>query len=53
MGEKPGAEADDIVIIEVMAGEFDRAWWQDFRASLERRFDQDTVIIRVSRIETI
>jgi hypothetical protein len=37
---------DDIVIFEVMTDELDRAWWSDFRKDLERRFRQDSVIIR-------
>ncbi len=37
---------DDIVIFEVMTDELDRAWWGDFRKDLERRFRQDSVIIR-------
>ena len=37
---------DDIVIFEVMTGELDRAWWSGFRKELERRFRQDSVIVR-------
>jgi hypothetical protein len=37
---------DDIVIFEVMTDQLDRAWWSDFRKDLERRFRQDSVIIR-------
>ena len=37
---------DDIVIFEVMTDELDRSWWSDFRKDLERRFRQDSVIIR-------
>ncbi|HUP40509.1 MAG TPA: hypothetical protein VM115_10350, partial [Vicinamibacterales bacterium] len=37
---------DDIVIFEVMTGELDRAWWTAFRKDLERRFRQETVIVR-------
>jgi hypothetical protein len=37
---------DDIVIFEVMTDDLDRVWWADFRKDLERRFRQDTVIIR-------
>jgi hypothetical protein len=37
---------DDIVIFEVMTGELDRAWWSGFRKELERRFRQESVIVR-------
>ena len=37
---------DDIVIFEVMTGELDRVWWGSFRKDLERRFRQDSVIVR-------
>ena len=37
---------DDIVIFEVMTEELDREWWTRFRKDLERRFRQDSVIVR-------
>jgi hypothetical protein len=37
---------DDIVIFEVMVEEIDLPDWRRRRAELERRFRQDTVIIR-------
>ena len=37
---------DDIVIFEVMTEELDRSWWSGFRRDLERRFRQDTIIVR-------
>lgn len=44
---------DDIVVFEVMTGEVDRAWWSDYRKTLEKRFDQNEVLIRATRIERI
>ena len=41
-----GTTRDDIVIFEVMTGELDRVWWSAFRKDLERRFRQETVIVR-------
>ena len=42
-----GATArDDIVIFEVMTDELDRTWWGIFRKDLERRFRQESVIVR-------
>jgi hypothetical protein len=37
---------DDIVIFEVMSEALDREWWTGFRKDLERRFRQDSVIVR-------
>jgi len=37
---------DDIVIFEVMTDTLDRAWWTQFRQVLERRFRQDSLIVR-------
>ena len=37
---------DDIVIFEVMSEDLDRDWWTTFRKDLERRFRQESVIVR-------
>jgi crotonobetainyl-CoA:carnitine CoA-transferase CaiB-like acyl-CoA transferase len=39
-------QRDDIVIFEVMTETLDRAWWTTFRHHLEKRFRQDTLIVR-------
>jgi hypothetical protein len=44
---------DDIVILEVMADDLDRAWWSAYRAKLEGRLRQDVVVIRASAVEVI
>ena len=41
-----GTTRDDIVIFEVMTEALDRAWWSGFRKDLERRFRQESVIVR-------
>ena len=46
-------ERDSIVILEVMAETIDRQWWRDYRALLERRFEQDAVVIRASAAERL
>jgi hypothetical protein len=43
---------DEIVVVEVMA-ELDRAWWQAFRARLERDFRQDQILIRAQAVEQL
>ena len=44
---------DDIVVFEVMAREIDRPWWEEYRAELERRFRQETLVIRALRVEML
>ena len=46
-------ERDDIVVYEVMADGLDRAWWTDYRAALERQFDQEELVIRAQSIERL
>ena len=37
---------DDVAVFEVMSTDLDRAWWDAYRRELERRFRQDTILIR-------
>jgi hypothetical protein len=46
-------DRDSIVIFEVMADELDRAWWADYRADLQRLFEQDEIVIRASAVERL
>jgi hypothetical protein len=46
-------EFDDIVIVEVMAGNFDRAWWQSLRAVLQTQLRQKQIVIRAQAIEIV
>ena len=46
-------ERDDIVVIEVMAPTFDRAWWMAKKATLEHRFNQDFIVIRAHAVEVL
>ncbi|HWF19034.1 MAG TPA: hypothetical protein VG754_07180 [Verrucomicrobiae bacterium] len=39
-------QREDIVVFEVMAPKVDRKWWRHYRADLEQRFRQETVVIR-------
>ena len=45
-GDTGETTRDDIVIFEVMTEDLDRAWWTGFRKELERRFRQESVIVR-------
>ena len=46
-------EHDEIVVIEVMAQTFDRAWWVALKARLEHLFSQDQVIIRAHEVDVL
>jgi hypothetical protein len=48
-----GIDRDAIVIFEVMADELDARWWREYRVQLERRFEQDEVVIRASAVERL
>ena len=37
---------DEVVLLEVMTEALDRAWWKNYRAELERRFRQETIVVR-------
>lgn len=44
---------DDIVIFEVMADWLDRGWWRTYRARLESRFQQESILVRVREVELL
>jgi hypothetical protein len=44
---------DDVILFEVMADALDREWWLAYRRKLERRFDQDEILIRASAVERL
>lgn len=44
---------DDVVLFEVMAPAFDRAWWHGYRDTLRQRFAQDEVLVRATLVETL
>ena len=44
---------DEIVVFEVMVEDLQRSWWKEYRASLERRFRQELVVIRAQVIEQL
>lgn len=48
-----GRSRDDVVVYEVMAEGLDRHWWRDFRASLERRFAQEELVVRAHQVERL
>lgn len=44
---------DDVVLFEVMADMFDREWWQHYRSDLEKRFSQDSIVVRIMEIDLL
>jgi hypothetical protein len=44
-------EADDVVMVEVVAPMFDRTWWSRYSAALAKRFAQDTIHVRAISID--
>jgi hypothetical protein len=46
-------DRDDVVIVEVVADELDRAWWAGYREQLESRFRQDEILIRATAVERL
>lgn len=53
--EDDGGEVqrDDVVLFEVMVDHVDHAWWRNYRATLEQRFDQDEVLVRATAVERL
>lgn len=44
---------DDIVVLEVMVDTLDKDWWAQHRAELERRFEQEEVVVRAHGVERL
>ena len=51
--EEGSVDRDAIVIFEVMAETLNRAWWSQYRAQLEKMFEQDAVVIRSTEVEAL
>ena len=51
--EDAATQRDDMVIYEVMVERLDRAWWKQYRASLEQLFAQDEMLIRAHEVEQL
>ena len=46
-------DRDTIVVVEVMADELDRQWWEANRRELEARLGQDEIVIRAAQVERL
>jgi len=46
-------EQDDVVMVEVVADTFDRAWWRTYAATLSARFGQESMHVRALPVEML
>ncbi len=44
---------DDIVILDVLVEDPDRAWWTAYREKLEKDFRQEAILILMQKVERI
>ncbi len=51
--EGSGTKRDDIVVLEVMADQLDRVWWQGYRRDLERAFRQEAIVVRAQELDVL
>lgn len=52
-GSRGAIDQDQIVILEVMVADLDRAWWANYRVELAQRFRQEEMVIRATSIEPL
>ncbi len=50
---KHKTEKDQVILIEAMVPRIKRAWWERYRKSLEKRFQQKEVLIRALPIQRL
>jgi hypothetical protein len=48
-----GRRHDHVVMVEVVASDFDRGWWRGYAAQLARRFAQDAIHVRAVQVEVL
>jgi hypothetical protein len=51
--DKGAVARDEIVVFEVMAKRLEQGWWRGYRRSLEKRFRQKEIVIRVFDCGTV
>jgi hypothetical protein len=44
---------DEMVVYEVLVQALDRPWWTNYRLRLEKRFQQDAILIRSTATELL
>jgi hypothetical protein len=46
-------QADDIIVVEVMADRLDEEWWRAFRRRLEGLLRQEKIVVRAQQIQNL
>jgi hypothetical protein len=46
-------QADDIIVVEVMADQLDEEWWRLFRRRLEELLRQEKIVVRAQEIQNL
>jgi hypothetical protein len=46
-------DRDEMVMFEVMVDSLDRAWWREYRETLEHRFAQEELVVRATTVERL
>jgi hypothetical protein len=46
-------EVDELVVVEIVAPEFDRTWWRGYAETLAARFEQQVIHVRAMHIEVL
>ena len=46
-------EQDDVVMVEIVADRFDRAWWREYARTLAGRFAQEAIHVRALATELL
>jgi hypothetical protein len=44
---------DEVLLFEVVADALEREWWGDYRRLLEKRFGQDEILVRATRVDKL
>jgi hypothetical protein len=44
---------DDVILFQVTIESVDRGWWSQYRETLEKRFQQDEVLILATEVEKL
>ena len=53
INENETIERDQVIMVEVVVENFDRAWWASYRRELETRFEQEEIHARALALELI
>lgn len=46
-------EQDEVVMVEIVTGRFDRRWWRGYAATLAERFQQESIHVRALPVELL